>query len=449
VNIDANSLTFRGIALGGLVLVMLLPVGMVGNLVDERHDRYQAVVQEVGAEWGGQQTITGPAILVPFTERWTDESVIGENGSVRQITREQTRDDVLVVLPEHLDVQATMDVERRLRGIYEATVYTTNATLRGAFAMGGQPTPSGRTVEYHWDDATLALGVSSPVGVQHVESGAMQPLQRAEPDTSSVLLPHGMHWRARDARELANGGAFDISIVLRGSESIAITPVGATTRLTVTSRWPHPGFIGVLPSTRDVGADGFRAQWSVSSLARGYPQQFVQSQASSALDETSAGIRLVQPVHLYSLTERAVKYAVLFIALTITTFLVFELITGAQVHFVQYGLIGAAVAIFYLLLLALSEHIGFGGAYAIAAIAVTAMITSYAAAVLLQWRRAALIGTLQSATYAILYVVLRLEDYALLTGTVALFVALAALMFFTRSLPRAIPNGPALVQASR
>ena len=201
-------------------------------------------------------------------------------------------------------------------------------------------------------------------------------------------------------------------------------PLGATTQAQIASKWPHPGFIGVMPTQRTVDADGFSASWSVSSLSRSYPQTFMQSSAPQSLNEVGLGVRLVQPVFLYSLNDRAVKYAVLFITLTFVTLLVFELVTDARVHYVQYALIGAALTMFYLLLLALSEHVGFGAAYAIAASTVVLMITSYVAAALGRWQRAVLVGAMQTVTYAVLYVILQLEDYALITGTVALLVAL-------------------------
>ena len=159
-------------------------------------------------------------------------------------------------------------------------------------------------------------------------------------------------------------------------------------------------------------------------------------------------MRLVQPVFLYSLNDRAVKYAVLFITLTFVTLLVFELVTEARVHYVQYALIGAALTMFYLLLLALSEHIGFGAAYAVAASTVVLMITSYVAAALGRWRRAVLVGAMQAVTYAVLYVILQLEDYALITGTVALLVALGALMYFTRTLSGGAGDATGLPAAS-
>ena len=287
----------------------------------------------------------------------------------------------------------------------------------------------------HWDDATLAVGISAPVGIHDVEPPLISGGSRAaEPGSLLAAQPQGMHWRLRDARALADNGEFSIEMSLHGSAQIAFAPIGATTQAEIVSKWPHPGFIGMMPTQRTINADGFDARWSVSSLSRSYPQVFAQSNSPPSLSDANLGVRLVQPVFLYSLNDRAVKYAVLFITLTFVTLLVFELVTEARVHYVQYALIGAALTMFYLLLLALSEHVGFGWAYAIAAATVVLMITTYVAAALGRWRRSVLVGAMQAVTYAVLYVILQLEDYALITGTVALLVALGALMYFTRTL---------------
>jgi len=434
--IDSGSLTFRGLTVTVLALLMLIPVGMVRGVIDERSASYQSVVQQVAAEWGGEQTVIGPILLIPVTERWsTLETVASDSAEEKQIRREATRDDVVAVLPEMLRIDASLDAERRQRGIYEAMVYTSQVALKGRFGSPEITAPIGRTIDVHWDDATLAIGISAPVGIHGVEPPFITGGARsAQPGSLLASLPQGMHWRLRDARALADNGEFSIEMSLHGSAQIAFAPVGATTRAEIVSKWPHPGFTGMMPTQRTINADGFDATWSVSSLSRSHPQMFTQSNAPPSLSDASLGVRLVQPVFLYSLNDRAVKYAVLFITLTFVTLLVFELVTAARVHYVQYALIGAALTMFYLLLLALSEHVGFGWAYAIAAATVVLMITTYVAAALGRWRRAALVGTMQTVTYAVLYVILRLEDYALITGTVALLVALAALMYFTRTL---------------
>jgi inner membrane protein len=444
IGIDTDSLTFRGLSVAVLALLMLVPVSMVRGVIDERYELYQGVVQEVGSEWGGEQMVIGPVMLIPITERWSSvETVQSEAGEAKQIRRDQSRDDVIAVLPETLAIDASLDAERRQRGIYEAMVYTSQVALKGRFAPPDIATPPGRVIDVRWEDATLAIGVSAPVGIYAVDTPLIAGGARsAEPGSQLAALPQGMHWRLLDAKALANNGEFSIDVSLHGSAQIAFAPIGATTQAHIASKWPHPGFIGAMPTQRAIAASGFSADWSVSSLSRSYPQMFSQSSAPQSLNEVSLGVRLVQPVFLYSLNDRAVKYAVLFITLTFVTLLVFELVTEARVHYVQYALIGAALTMFYLLLLAFSEHIGFGAAYAIAASTVILMITAYTAAALGRWRRAVVIGAMQTVTYAVLYVILQLEDYALITGTIALLVALGTLMYFTRTLSRGQQGGP-------
>ncbi len=361
LGIDSDSLTFRGLSVAVLALLMLIPIGMVRGVIDERYGLYQGVVQQVGSEWGGEQTVIGPVLLIPVTERWSTNETVQAGADSRQIRREETRDDVVAVLPETLRIDASLDAERRQRGIYEAMVYTSKVAMKGRFAPPDIAAPVGRTVDVHWNDATLAVGVAAPVGIHDVATPRIAGGARsAEPGSQIAALPQGMHWRLRDAKALTDNGEFSIDLSLHGSEQIAFAPIGATTQAHIASKWPHPGFTGVMPTQRAIDADGFSASWSVSSLSRSYPQVFAQSNAPQSLNDAMLGVRLVQPVFLYSLNDRAVKYAVLFITLTFVTLLVFELVTEARVHYVQYALIGAALTMFYLLLLALSEHIGFG-----------------------------------------------------------------------------------------
>jgi inner membrane protein len=438
---DEQSLTLRGILIAVLVLAMLIPVGMIGGIVDERYERYRDVVQEIGTDWGGLQTVAGPVVVVPFTERWTEIEDVESNGERKSVQHQYTRDSAFVVLPSTLDINAKLDVERRNRGIYEAMVYTSSVAMDARFDMPELAAARGRRLELHWPDATLALGIAGPVGIRSVDVGAGVPVRAPEPGTALGALPSGVHWKLRDAQALLAGGRTTIALALNGAEELAFLPFGGTTEVRMQSVWPHPSFIGTIPAERRVTSDGFEARWRISSLSRNYPQLFESTNANVPLTQLSAGVRLMQPVATYSLTDRAVKYAVLFIALTFTTLLVFELVTLARVHYVQYALIGTALALFYLLLLALSEHIGFALAYLIAAAAIVVMLTAYAAAALSSLRRALLIGLMQTITYSVLWAILALEDYALLTGTVALLVSLGLLMFFTRKLSaRMEPN---------
>jgi inner membrane protein len=447
---DTSSLTIRGLAVAGLALLLLIPIGMVGSVIDERSGLYRDVVQQVGAEWGGEQTVIGPLLMVPFTERWeTLETVQTDDGAAKQIRRKKSHEDVIVVLPEQLHIAASLDAEARQRGIYEAMVYTAPVTLKGRFARTEFASAQDRTIEMHWDKAELAVAVSAPVGIHSVDTPVVTGGARGvSPGSRLPSMPQGMHWRLDDARALASNGEFSIDMTLHGSSQIAFAPVGATTSARITSKWPHPGFAGLIPTERKIDEQGFDASWRISSLSRSYPQGFPLSAVPESLATDTLGVRLVQPVFLYSLNDRAVKYAALFITLTFVTLLVFELVTAARVHYVQYALIGAALTMFYLLLLALSEHVGFGSAYAVAASTVVLMITAYAAAALGRWRRAALVGAMQAVTYVVLYVILQLEDFALITGTVALLAALGALMYFTRTLSRTVPAEPSLAAAA-
>jgi inner membrane protein len=230
----------------------------------------------------------------------------------------------------------------------------------------------------------------------------------------------------------SDGLDFDLPMVIRGSGSLMFLPLGETTRAAIRSSWPHPSFVGdVLPASRSIETTGFNAEWTIPLLNRSYPQAWNACDAVD-LEEVEAGVRLFEPVALYDMVTRAVKYGLLFIVLTFLTLGLIELVLGARLSLVQFLLIGVALALFFLILIALAEHIGFGLAYVLASTTVVAINTGYCAAILRSRPTAAIVGGVLSAIYGILYVILEAEDYALLDGTALLVAALVVTMFFTR-----------------
>jgi inner membrane protein len=227
--------------------------------------------------------------------------------------------------------------------------------------------------------------------------------------------------------------AFSFELALGGTGALHFLPLGDETRVAITSDWASPSFVGAfLPGERTVGARGFTAEWRVLDLGRGYPSSWKRSEAPQAVAASAFGAELITPVGIHEATMRAAKYAVLIIGLTFVAYFLFELFAALRLHPLQYLLIGMANCVFYLLLLALAEHIGFGPAYVASAVAATALITSYSGAVLASLRRAAPIGGLLTALYGYLYVTLKAEDFALLFGALGVFAALSAFMYLTR-----------------
>jgi inner membrane protein len=424
-----RSLTVRLLLIGFLCVVLLIPIVMIGLLVGERETRRDEAVTDVGSKWGGGQTIIGPALVVPVTRRWMD------TGPDRaQVERIETRGAIF--LPAKLRVKGALESQTLSRGIFVVPVYRMNLTLEGEFS---QPKPADLGVaagDVQWAQAHLALGISEVRAIQDqvavVWNGQPAPFL---PGPGGFADGGGGINAPVPVTASATTYTFSIPLKVRGSVSAYFVPTAMDTSVELTSNFQHPNFQGAwLPTDRTVSPDGFRALWSVPFLGRGYPQSWI-SQAggpSEVIQKSKFGVELRDPVDPYRMASRSVKYAALFILLTFTSVWLVEVLTGVLVHPVQYLMLGAALCLFYLLELSLSEHIGFVAAYGIAALAVIGMIGGYSVVALKKARRAAVVSVGVTLLYGYLYVLLTNEDYALLIGSIGLFIALALVMLLTR-----------------
>jgi inner membrane protein len=361
----------------------------------------------------------------------------------------------LALLPATLSVDGGIDLQQKHRGIYRAHVYTLDAVLRDSFELpAGLGVPAGPgTLE--WGRALLVLGIHDTRGIRdRVEvdwDGAHPALHPGGVDAAGT--PNGIHADLGLLPPHAAPGRheFRITLSLTGTEKLDIVPAGATTEVSLRSAWPHPSFSGrILPDagTR-ISSEGFAASWRTSHFATNLAQlhqRCAQSRQCGAFNQHSLAVSFIQPVDLYQTVERSVKYGFLFIGLTFAAFFFFEVLKRLAIHPVQYALTGIALAVFFLLLIALAEHLGFAPAYAIAAGSCVALVGYYVAHVLKDNRRGAIFGFALAVLYGLLYVVLRLEDHALLMGSLLVFACIAAAMIATRrvnwyALP-ANPPGP-------
>jgi inner membrane protein len=441
--------SLRLLVLSFLALLLLIPIGMVRDVINERAARRDEAVREVASGWGGAQRIAGPRLVVPFVVRW--QEALENEGTI-----ERERRDVAVFLPETLDVTGSLETKTLERGIFEVPVYHAKLALSGAFAAPDF-VPLGVTPsEVLWDRAELVIDLSEVRAIDEIAldwGGAKLAFEpgggRGMPSIAAIHVPLGARARA--------GAKFAVALAARGSESLAIAPLGERTTAKLESSWPSPSFSGEwLPADRTVSAQGFSARWTVAALGRGFPQSWlaadepVRTAARAAqqsdrddyaamteparpTDPTTFGVRLLTPVDTYRMAERSAKYAVLFIALTFATLWLFEVLAKTPLHSVQYLLVGAALCLFFLLELSLAEHLGFGLAYALASGGIVGLIGGYAGAVLRSAGRAGVVAGIVTTLYAYLFVLLTNEDYALLAGTLGLFGALAAVMWLTRS----------------
>lgn len=444
-----------GIKLGLAILVAALlsiPLFMVWLIVYDRQSQSEVAQQSIAEGWAGPQTIAGPLLVIPYRVA-TSETVVEGN---RQITRAGSVERELTLAPELADLSAELRPERLSRSIYEAVVYEASVRGRARFVipqdlarLGVQP----ETLDLA--RAELRFGLSDPRGLganPHVTvAGQALRLQpgRGAPATRGAGFFAWIDAAALRERPMEVEFAFGF----RGNRSLALAPQAGETRFRLRSPWPHPSFQGsFLPAARRVGGDGFEARYQVGNLALG--QSLVETRDAGsdtpghAVERGAAQVSLVQPVDLYSQVDRATKYGFLFIGFTFLAFLLFDVIGGVRVSAVEYLLVGASLILFFVLLLAFAEVIGFTPAYLIAALAIAGLNTAYSAAVLKSWRRAAYIGALLAALYAVLYVLLSLEAYSLLIGSLMLFAALAAVMYLTRNLEWGAAREPAAEAAA-
>jgi inner membrane protein len=426
----ARSILAKVVVLVILVVLLIVPLLAIFVLTAERADRRRTVVQEVTGIWGGRQTVAGPVLSIPF-----------EVVSMTADGKETRRADTLRVLPVTLSVEGRAEVETRRRAIYEVAVYTARLKITGTFRRPDAATLHVPADAMLWEKATICLGGFELRAVLPEFTLTVDARPAAgEPDADTGLWQPGISVPVSGLGEMAAGREipFEISLPLRGSDTLAFVPVGQRTAVNLTSNWPSPSFTGaLLPERRAVSGGGFTAGWRASSLGRNVPQvwrdsDLARTAAIERLDRSGFGASMVTPVDVYTESERATKYGVLFVLLTFLAFFLVEVLQPANVHPVQYILVGAALCLFYLLLLSLAEQIGFTPAYLIAAVATASLIGGYSRYALGTRRSIGQVAVGLAGLYAFLYVLLRLEDYALLVGSVVLFGILSGVMFVTR-----------------
>jgi len=430
------------LAIGGLIVLLLIPLMMVGSLVSERQSRRQEATREMAAIWGRPQVLAGPVLTVPYLVHARNEK-----GVVTETTTSFAR-----FLPETLKIEGNVDSERRNRGIFEVAVYRTGLHWTGAFERPSFDAWRIAPQDVLWQDAYLGIGVPDMRGIT---SGVgltwrNRTLQLAPGGGEPELWQSGLKVTVPDLADGKPGDvyAFAFDLGVNGSETLSFLPLGKETTVALKSNWPSPSFNGeFLPARRTVRATGFDALWNVSWFGRSYPQQWRESEArelapAQALSASAFGLQLFQPVDAYQKTERSTKYGVLFLVLTFLTFFLYEQFNPFSLHPVQYLLVGFALCLFYLLLLSISEHAPFGLAYLAASAATVLLIGGYSVAILRGALRALLMTVVLGTLYGYLYVLLQLEDYALLLGSVGLFLILALVMYLTRRIDWASPRRP-------
>ena len=454
-----NSVSFRIAIIGILALLLLIPVNMVRNLISERERVNEEAVLEVDQKWGEQQTIAGPILSVPYKKYVINEK--GERVSVTQYAH---------FLPETLLIDGAINPQIRSRGIFDAVVYSSEINFSGKFAQPDILNLGIEDIEADWDNAFVSVGISDTRGIENelklnwdnAEIGFKPGVQ-----TSDVIRPVGNNYEtipyegsrleikplpvsdqstridigqglgisaplsASIKNKNTDGYEFSFKLNLNGSRDLHFIPVGRITEISLKSDWDKPSFGGAfLPDTRTVADDGFEASWKIIDLNRGYPQSWLGSTYN--IYSSASGVKLLAGIDSYTKSIRSVKYAILIIVLTFLVFFFAEVFNKKRIHPIQYILVGLSMILFYALLVSISEIAGFGWAYLISSIATIGLITLYSKSVLANAKMALIQGSILAFLYLFVYIILQLEDYALLIGSALLFSILAIVMYLSR-----------------
>jgi len=427
----------------GLILLLLIPRAYIGGVVYERQGWRQQAYDSIGQSWPGAQTLAGPLLVLPYVLTYhTKEKIIDGNRKEREIVKEATLSDALYLIPEQLHVTSELTSSERYRGIYQVPVYQSQVEVSGRFNT--QPVldllARNKDNAIRFDKPQLSVLVRDQRGV--VAPSTLTWGQIGVPFKPGGNLHDaaaGMHavLPALKLEPAAESLPFAFKLELRGMRAMNFALLAEESDVSLKANWPHPSFTGqLLPETREIGKDGFSAIWRASSFSYNVSGALDTCRKGNclALLDAAVGFDLLKPVDVYQESERSIKYAELFIVLTFVVLILFELLKKLRVHPVQYALVGTALLMFYLLLIALSEHIRFFYAYLIGALSCTALLTCYFGAILRSRRFGLLLGSGLSLLYAVLYVILQAEDYAMLMGSLLLFGVLAGLMLATRHL---------------
>lgn len=428
-----HPLLLRTALVAAAAAAILVPIKLIEGKVAERRARAEGVLHQFAQETSGPQVIAGPFIAIACEETYVHEREIKRDGKAETVSEKKVRAcPTAYVAPRSLDVVASLPVEERHRGIYPIRLYRAKVRVTGEVAWPDPPRgdPAVARVYRHGQLVTM---VSDPRGIRELRSSIPAVDGRAGPvDPRFAIRSDLGEYAPAKAGEVV---PFDISLELVGTSSLGVAPVGDSTRIQVASDWPHPSFTGGWsPDERRVSAQGFEASWRVSRHATGGQAAWERAAREERLMSAAeaAGVALFDPVNVYALSYRATEYGFLFVLFTFAALALCEATAGVRLHPVQYLLVGSAIAVFFLLLMAGSEHVPFGAAYGASAAACVALLGFYLRHPLGTARRAAAFLALFGAMYGALYVLLRSEDHAMLLGSVLVFTLLAVAMVATR-----------------
>ena len=434
-----ESVMIKLMSIGFLILILLIPASWIESLITERQYRATDVIREISNKWSSDQTLTGPVLVVPFTK--FDKIKTWQKG----IQIEEIKESIhqAYFLPEELSIDSKISPQVLHRGIFEAVVYDSKINLKAKFVDLNFEKWNIPDNQVHWKEAKVVSGMTDLRGISEnpiVKSGdkvlITEPsndvglINQTDPNVQVNTLKgiaSNMNWSSR--ADIVNTLSMDLQ--LKGSERLYFIPAGKTTDVKITGNWTSPSFDGqLLPANREVNEKDFTATWKVLSYNRPFAQQWIDNEQS--LIGSEFGVNLLIPADQYQKSIRTAKYGVLIIILAFTALFLVEITAKIRIHPFQYILIGAALIIYYTLLLSISEHIGYNAAYAVASIATVTLLALYSTTFLSKKSLSVLFTLLMSLFYVFIFVIIQAEDFSLLIGSIGLFLIIAVIMYFSR-----------------
>ncbi|MGB2849944.1 MAG: cell envelope integrity protein CreD [Saprospiraceae bacterium] len=415
-----NQLTLRGIMVGFIILVLMIPMANISSLVQERQNRQTEVSQEVSNKWASNQTINGPVLIIPYIELSLDQK--------------NTFRKLAYFLPSDLNAAVLVTPQTRHRSIFDIVVYQSKVIITGKFDSLNISTLNIPTTAILWNEAFICLGLTDFRGLED-QINIIWDTQQYTFEVGAPMndfIPNGLKVNIPYHSLTSSQHSFSLELGLRGSQNLSFVPTGKTTKVHMESSWPDPSFTGAfLPTDQaQITEQGFKADWKILDLNRNFPQSFKDTKYE--VHTADFGVNFLKGSDHYSKTTRSVKYALLFIGLTLALYYFIEILQQKEVHAFQYVLVGLALCVFYTLLLSISEYLNFNWAYLIAAGSIVLLVTWYTTFVFKSKKIAGTFSLVLTLLYGFIFILIQLQDWALLIGSVGLFVVLAAVMYFSK-----------------
>ncbi|WP_400077601.1 cell envelope integrity protein CreD [Winogradskyella sp. R77965] len=432
-----TSITARMLMVGALILVLLIPLTYVNILIEERAYRQQDVVQEINQKWGNEVMIYGPILKLPY-KTYSETSTFNEKTKT-YLKETKTHLNYAYIFPEKLDIEAAVKSKTMHLGNFESAVFTSDMAIEGNYQKPDLIAKGIKSKDVIWEKASILFRTTNLKGIKNemkiTINGKSYTFETNFSDKASRNHLDELETGFLNEELLKTDFKFKMNVTYDGSKQIQAIPVGKTTTMKMSSNWADPGFIGNYSpddETRSITKEGFEVDWKVLSINRAFSQQYLKK--IPHLNQFAFGTKFVVLVDEYQKSERSAKYGFLVIGLTFLVFFLIQTMSKINIHPFQYLMIGLALIMFYTLLVSISEHSNFLKAYLIAGISVVLLITLYSKSILRNFKFSSLIGLSLTALYSFIYVIIQLENYALLVGSIGLFLILATVMYVSRKI---------------